>query len=127
MDELYGMPLDLLWQQGLHLGIIGIEVESDDVFTALPLFDTHAANAGAAQQFRRMPALYLANFFFGGHRLPQISLALFQASVTFRACNTSAMWFAMVWLLEPAKSKPTALLVPRWRINEPESPALLNG
>ncbi len=113
MDELYRVPLDLLWQQGLHFGIIGIEVESDDVLTALPLFHADAADAAAAQQFGGVSPLYLANFLFGGHRLPQVSLALFQASVTFRDCKTSAIWFAMVWLLEPAKSKPTALFVPR--------------
>ena len=43
------------------------------------------------------------------------------------ALNTSLMWFANVVVVPPANNSPTALRVVRSMINDPESPAALNG
>lgn len=47
------------------------------------------------------------------------------AKVTPNAVSTSSMWLAMEWLLDPAHRSATAVLVPRSRINDPESPSAL--
>jgi hypothetical protein len=48
-------------------------------------------------------------------------------SVTPRPRSTSLMWLAKVVVLPPANSRPTAFVLVRSKINEPESPASLNA
>jgi hypothetical protein len=97
-----------------------VEMDGKDEIPALILFDTHAADARLLEELRGMSTLDFLYLFFGGHRL--VLYYDFQAKATLRPWRTSPRWLAIVWLVEPAKSNPIALFVPRSRINDPESP-----
>src|SRR5260370_17599809 len=110
VDGLYRVPFDFSWKLLGNFGIVRIQMQLDNEFTAAVLFDTHAAHARQPQQFCRVPALYFSNFALTGHRVFDASLALFHASVTLRAFKTSPISLAILWRAEPANFTPPPFL-----------------
>src|SRR5260370_17876200 len=102
VDGLYRVPFDFSWKLLGNFGIVRIQMQLDNEFTAAVLFDTHAAHARQPQQFGRVPALYFSNFALTGHRVFYASVALFHASVTLSAFKTSPLCFALLWLAQPS-------------------------
>ncbi len=101
----------ILWGRG-----IPIHMHNEERAAAVML-DAHATNAGPGEKIIPVAALDLDGLLL---RKPDV-----HNKVTWRERSTSSRWFAMVWVVEPAMSKPTARLLWRSTISDPESPGWL--
>jgi hypothetical protein len=117
---LHGVALERLGHRGCSLA--GIEVNGQYIIALGALADADSADAAFSQKELGKLVFGVPEFFVDvhAHRIHQT-----QASVTLNAASTSWMWLAMVCVLDPANSRPTARLVCRSRMSEPESPAAL--
>lgn len=105
------------------IGVVWVEMDGQDESALFVLLNPKTANT---RLLKNPGGMFTFDRFDVMLRSHPTTVAHFQAKVTLSAWRTSSTWLAMVWLLDPANSRPIALLVDRSIIKEPESPAALN-
>src|SRR6267142_6373162 len=88
-QDLDRMTFNLFWKLGKNLGVIGVEVQRQDVPPGFVLLNPDAANPRLVQQAERMPSFQLLNLLLSGHDALLLEQRRFYASFTRRARKTS--------------------------------------